>query len=137
MTATLTPSIEETLKALCEAIAAEPSVRTARDQAEAFLADDQAVSLYRDVMNMGRTLEHRHRSGETITADEVNTFEDLREKADSHEGIQSFNAAQEVLQAIASTVNTYVTKTLEKGRMPATEELSSGGCCGGGGCGCH
>ncbi len=140
MTATLTSPIEETLKALCEAIAAEPSVRSARDQAEAFLADDQAVSLYRDVMTMGRTLEHRHRSGETITEDEVNTFEDLREKADSHEGIQAFNAAQDVLQTIATQVNTYVTKTLEKGRLPLEEELSSGGCCGGGGgggCGCN
>ena len=49
--------------------------------------------------------------------------------------IQSFNEAQDVLQTIASTVNTYVTKTLEKGRVPAAEELSSGGC--GEGCGCH
>lgn len=132
---TLAPSIEESLKALCQAIAAEPAVRTARDQAEAFLADDAAVSLYRDVMNLGRTLEQRHRNGETITADEVDTFEDLREKADAHDGIQAFNDAQDVLQAIANTVNTYITKTLEKGRVPAAEELSSGGC--GAGCGCH
>lgn len=135
MTATLAPTIEDCLKALCQAIAAEPTVRAARDQAESFLADDSAVALYRDVMNLGRTLEHRHRSGETITADEVNTFEDLREKADAHEGIQAFNEAQDVLQSIATTVNTYVTKTLEKGRVPAAEELSSGGC--GEGCGCH
>lgn len=135
MTATLTPSIEENLKALCQAIASEPSVRSARDQAEAFLADEQAVSLYRDVMNMGRSLEQRHRAGETISPDDVNTFEDLREKADSHDGIRSFNEAQDVLQTIATAVNTYVTKTLEKGRVPAPEEISSGSC--GAGCGCH
>ncbi|HSI63622.1 MAG TPA: YlbF family regulator [Candidatus Saccharimonadia bacterium] len=131
----LAPSIEDHLVALCQAIAAEPSVRTARDQAEAFLADDQAVSLYRDMMNMGRTLEQRHRQGESITPDEVNTFEDLRDKADSHDGIRAFNDAQDVLQAIATAVNTYVTKTLEKGRVPAAEEVSSGSC--GAGCGCH
>lgn len=131
---TLAPAIEENLLALCQAIAAEPSVRFARDRAEEFLGDEAAVSLYRDVMNMGRALEQRHRSGESITADEVNTFEDLREKADSHSRIQAFNEAQDVLQTIANAVNAYVTKTLEKGRVPATEEMASG-CCGGG-CGC-
>jgi cell fate (sporulation/competence/biofilm development) regulator YlbF (YheA/YmcA/DUF963 family) len=131
----LAPSIEESLKALCQAIAAEPSVRSARDQAEAFLADDGAVALYRDVMNMGRSLETRHRKGETITEDEVSSFEDLRDKADAHDGIRAFNEAQEVLQNIANSVSTFVSKTLEKGQVPADDELDSGGC--GSGCGCH
>lgn len=135
MSATLAPSIEENLMALCRAIAAEPSVQNARERAEAFLADDAAVTLYRDVVNLGRTLETRHRNGEAITDDEVTAFDDLRDKADAHPGIQAFNGAQDVLQAIATAVNTYVTKTLEKGRVPAAEEMSSGGC--GTGCGCH
>jgi cell fate (sporulation/competence/biofilm development) regulator YlbF (YheA/YmcA/DUF963 family) len=131
----LAPAIEESLKTLCQAIAAEPAVRSARDQAEAFLADDGAVALYRDVMNMGRNLETRHRKGETITEDEVSSFENLRDQADAHEGIRAFNEAQDVLQNIANAVSTYVSKTLEKGRVPAEEDLESGGC--GSGCGCH
>ncbi len=131
----LTPAIEQSLMALCQAIATEPNVRAAREQAEAFLADDAAVSLYRDVMNMGRTLEHRHRNGETISNSDVDAFEDLRDQADSHAGIKAFNEAQDVLQTVANAVNTYVTKTLEKGRVPTADEMSSGGC--GAGCGCH
>jgi cell fate (sporulation/competence/biofilm development) regulator YlbF (YheA/YmcA/DUF963 family) len=131
----LAHSIEESLLSLCRAIAAEPAVQSARDRAEAFLADDGAVSLYRDVMNMGRTLENRHGSGESITTDEVNAFEDLRDRASADSRIRAFNEAQDALQAIATAVNTYVAKTLEKGRVPAPEELSSGGC--GSGCGCH
>jgi cell fate (sporulation/competence/biofilm development) regulator YlbF (YheA/YmcA/DUF963 family) len=131
----LAHSIEESLLSLCRAIAAEPAVQSARDRAEAFLADDGAVSLYRDVMNMGRTLENRHGSGESITTDEVNAFEDLRDRASADSRIRAFDEAQDALQAIATAVNTYVAKTLEKGRVPAPEELSSGGC--GSGCGCH
>src|SRR5215203_6021648 len=93
MSAALTPSVESCLQALCQSIAAEPSVRSAREHAEAFLADEQGVALYRDVMNLGRTLEDRHRSGQTISPDEVNTFEDLRDKADAHEGIRAFGEA--------------------------------------------
>ena len=135
MTATLANSIERSLQALCETIAADPGVLTAREQAEAFLADEDAVSLYRDVMNLGRSLEQRHRSGETITTDEVGAFEVMQEKADANSLIRAFADAQETLQTVATTVNAYVTKTLEKGRVPAAAEMSSGGC--GEGCGCH
>lgn len=135
MTATLASPIEQSLQALCEAIATDPSIRTARDQAEAFLADDASVSLYRDVMNMGRTLEQRHRSGEAIADHEVSVFEDLQEKADANDLIRAFAGAQETLQTVASTVNAFVTKTLEKGRVPAPEEMSGSSC--GAGCGCH
>lgn len=135
MTATLASPIEQCLQALCRAIAADPAILQAREQAEAFLADEGAVSLYREVMNLGRNLEQRHRSGETITTDEVGAFEVMQEKADANDLIRAFADAQETLQTVATTVNAYVTKTLEKGRLPDASELSSGGC--GEGCGCH
>jgi len=137
MTAVLAPAIASQIEALCAAIAADPAVKAARENAESFLADEQAVALYRDVMNLGRTLEQRHRSGQKLDAAEVSRFQDLQDKADAHEAIQTFVAAQEVLQEVAGRVNGFVSKTLEKGSVPTEEEVfSSGGGCGEG-CGCH
>lgn len=138
MSPLIAPAITAQLEALCATIAADPEVQSAREAAESFLADEQAVSLYRDVMNLGRTLEQRHRSGVELEAADVSRFQLLQDQADQHEGIQSFMAAQDALQNVANTVNGFITKTLEKGRVPAMEEVTGeGGCCGGGGCGCH
>ena len=136
MTATATSAIEEQLQSLCEAIAADEEVQAARASAEAFLADEDAVNLYREVATTSHELEKRHRAGQVISDEEVQAYEELQNRADSHEGIQSFQEAQGVLQRIASMVNKHVTKTLEKGRVPTPEEMSGGGGCGTG-CGCH
>ena len=134
-----TESIDEHLHALCTAIIDDPDVQTARATAEAFLEDEQGVALYRDFMSLGQELHAREHKGEQVTDAETAKFEELRAKADAHEGIASFTAAQDQLQGIANRVSQYITKTLQNGRIPTEEELSSGGCCGGGGggCGCH
>jgi len=131
---TLAPTIEQSLQDLCQAIAADPEILAARENAEAFLADESAVAMYREVINLSNALEKRHRSGETISESEVSAFEELQEKADSHDLIRSFNEAQGTLQKVATMVNSYVTKTLEKGRVATAEDFPKG--CGEG-CGCH
>jgi cell fate (sporulation/competence/biofilm development) regulator YlbF (YheA/YmcA/DUF963 family) len=137
MTTALSPAITAQIQSLCEAIAADPEVQAARQSAEAFLANEAAVSLYRDVVTMGRNLEQQHRSGLDIDDEDLGRFQALQSKADADENIQAFNAAQEILQDVATHVNGFVTKTLEKGRVPNAEEVFSGngGC--GSGCGCH
>lgn len=136
MSPAIAPAITAQIESLCAAIAADPEVQSARVAAEAFLADDQAVTLYREVMNLGRTLEQRHRSGVELEAGDLARFQSLQDQADQHEGIQRFMAAQDSLQTVANTVNGFITKTLEKGSVPDLDEVMGGGCCGGG-CGCH
>jgi len=141
MTATEPSTIDARILELCQAITEDSAILHARDQAEAFLADEDAVAIYRDLMNTGNRLDRRHRAGEAIADEEIAAYEDLQAKAEAHDGIRAFNQAQQTLQEVANKVNAYVTKTLEKGRIPAPEEvMSSGGCCGGsggGGCGCN
>ncbi|MDZ4289029.1 MAG: YlbF family regulator [Prosthecobacter sp.] len=137
MTAALSPAIAAQIQSLCEAIAADPDIVAARQDAEAFLANEQAVALYRDVITLGRNLEQQHRSGLEIDEEEITRFQGLQSKADADDRIQAFTAAQDVLQEVATHVNSFVTKTLEKGRVPSIDEVfGSGGSCGTG-CGCH
>ncbi|MBB5039959.1 YlbF family regulator [Prosthecobacter dejongeii] len=136
MNAAIDPIIASHIEALCAAIAADPEVQAARNQAETFLADEGAVSLYRDVMTLGRSLEQRHRSGAEMEPAEVSRFQALQDQADGNEVIQSFMAAQDLLQDVANKVNGFVTKTLEKGRVPTHDEVFGQAGCGEG-CGCH
>ena len=130
------PTIEEKLRDLCNAIAAEPKILAAREQAEAFLADENAVNLYREVATLGRSLNQRDRSGESISDAEIQAFEALQGKADAHDGIRAFSEAQDVLQGVGNMVSAFVSKTLENGTVPTSEEVFGGGGCGAG-CGCH
>jgi len=136
---TLTPStLDEKLHDLCAVIAADEEVVTARQHAEAFLADEAAVGLYRRLMQTQHDLSHRQQAGETISNADINAFSLLRDQAQANPLIQEFNDAQETLQGVANLVNGFVTKTLETGRVPTQEEVfgaQNGGC--GSGCGCH
>lgn len=138
MTTLTTSELEEKLNDLCAAIAADSEVASARLQAEAFLADESSVALYRRLMQTQQELHHKQHSGETISDAEINAFSLLRDQAEANPLVQSFNEAQETLQGIANLVNGFVTKTLEKGRVPTQEEVfgNQGGSCGSG-CGCH
>ena len=136
MTSPLSESVETRLTELCAAIAADPEIRSARDQAEAFLADEEAVGLYREMMTLGNQLQQLHRAGEQLDEAEVERFEELRTRGNNHSGIKAFHDAQDTLQAVANAVNGFISKTLERGVVPAPEEVfQSGGC--GEGCGCH
>ncbi len=136
MSSSLPATVASRLNELCAAIADAPEIRSAREQAEAFLADDEAVGLYREMMTLGNRLHQIHHAGGEVEDAEVGRFESLRDRSEAHAGIQAFQEAQEVLQNVANFVNGFVTKTLERGKVPTHEEVfGSGGC--GAGCGCH
>jgi cell fate (sporulation/competence/biofilm development) regulator YlbF (YheA/YmcA/DUF963 family) len=140
MTATATPStiITDKLNELCAAIAADVQIQSSRDQAEAFLADENAVGLYRKLITLNRDLHNRQRQGQEISDEEVEQLQDLEEQANANPAIINFQTAQDALQNVANMVNGFVAKTLEKGHVPTMEDVfpQDGGCCGGG-CGCH
>jgi cell fate (sporulation/competence/biofilm development) regulator YlbF (YheA/YmcA/DUF963 family) len=129
-------AIEEKLKDLCVTIAADIKVSAAREQAEAFLADESAVDLYRALMTKTRSMQHRQHHGEDIADEEVQELVELKAEADGHAGIRSFHQAQSTLQGVAELVSGFVSRTLETGVVPTKDEVMNQGGCGEG-CGCH
>jgi cell fate (sporulation/competence/biofilm development) regulator YlbF (YheA/YmcA/DUF963 family) len=132
----LTTLIDTKLNELCAAIASDADLCAARDSAESFLADQDAVALYREVITLGRDFERRQHQGEEIDESDVSRFETLQSQADQHPGIRSFADSQEKLQSVLQAVNGFVAKTLESGSVPTHDEVFGGGSCGTG-CGCH
>ena len=133
---TASPSIQSKIIELCETIVADTELKSARQQAEAFFADEQAVNLYREMASFGRSLHQKQHSGEEPTDAEVTRFNSLQDKCESSPVISSFLEAQQILSGVAEAVNAFVAKTLESGRVPAAEEMQKKGGCGEG-CGCH
>jgi len=64
---TASPLIQSKIIELCEALVADGDVQNARQQAEAFLADESAVSLYREMANLGRALHQKQHHDEEPT----------------------------------------------------------------------
>ena len=129
-------AIERKIQELCEAIVSDADVQNAREQAEAFLADEEAVSIYRDMVTAGRSLHQMQHSGQEPPPAEIQRFTDLQNSCEAHPGVTGFMEAQDVLRTVADQVSRYVSKSLESGRVPTPSEMASQGSCGEG-CGCH
>jgi hypothetical protein len=82
----MTDVIESKLLDLCNAIAADSSISAARNQAETFLADTEAVGLYRDLMTKSREMQHRQHHGEDVDDNELQELVELKAIADKHDG---------------------------------------------------
>ena len=75
------------------------------------------------------------RSGQPLAPAEISEFEKSRETLLKNPVVTGFLDAQEELQAIQSSIQKRISKTLELGRLPVAADLEEGSC--GTGCGCH
>ena len=131
------PVIQKT-KELCQTILAQPNMRSIRQRIDAFMSDNQARSQYESLVNKGETLQHKQQMSMPLTSEEVADFEKDRDTLMKNAIARDFLDAQEELHEVRQSVQQYLSKTLELGRLPTEEEMN--GCCGGGhghgGCGC-
>jgi len=131
---TLAPNVQAKLEELCRAILAEPAFEGARLRVEQFLINDAARTQYARVSEAGESLHHKQSQGVQLSDAEVSEFEKDRDSLLQNPVARGFLEAQEELQEYQRTINRFVGKTLELGKLPADEDLE-GGC--GHGCGCH
>ncbi len=141
-----TSALDQKINALCQALLDDSELKTAREQIEAFLNDDDAREIYSAVMEKSQQLQTKQRMGEELSDDDIHEYNRLRDRAFSDSRVQSFQMARGIIQDAEDKVIAYVEKTLELGRIPEADEVvrAGGGCCGGGGgggcgsggCGC-
>lgn len=133
---TASPLIQSKIIELCETLVADAEIQSARQTAEVFLADEQAMSLYRDMANLGRALHQKQHHDEEPTQAEIQRFNSLQESCEANPVIAGFLNAQDILSGVAEAVNAFVSKSLQSGEVPSAEQLVKKGGCGEG-CGCH
>lgn len=121
-------------KELCEALVQEPEFQALRKRVEVFLADEPTRGKYDVLMMKGDGLQQKQQLGLQISEEEIEEFEKLRATLMSNDVAREFLEAQRAMHKMQESVNQYVSKTFELGRVPEPEDMDHG--CGGG-CGCH
>jgi cell fate (sporulation/competence/biofilm development) regulator YlbF (YheA/YmcA/DUF963 family) len=128
-------AIIEKTKALCQAIVDQPEISSIRRRVDAFLSDASARGQYETLMTKGQALQEKQTQGRQLERAEIADFEKHREVLLNNPIARGFLDAQEELHEIQHSIQKYVTKTLELGRVPKAEDMEDHSC--GDGCGCH
>ena len=121
-------------KELCQAILDEPDMVLLRKRVDAFMADERARTLYDGLVSKGQALQEKQQLATPLSGEEIADFEQHRTALFNNPVARDFLDAQEKLHQVQESVQHYVSKTLELGRLPTDEEMNSGSC--GHGCGC-
>ncbi len=127
--------VTQKTRELCQALLEEPGLRAARQSVDAFLADNKAQSQYEQLMAKGQALQQKQQNSQPLNGQEIADFEQDRDALLANPVARNFLDAQEILHETQQSINKQISKTLELGRIPASEDLEEGSC--GHGCGCH
>src|SRR5438876_9855966 len=120
-------------KELCQAILDQPNMQSIRQRIDSFMGDENSRLQYDGLMTKGQALQQKQQMAMPLSGEEVADFEQHREALFNNPIARGFLDAQEELHQVQESIQSYVSKTLELGRVPSDEELGS---CGQG-CGCH
>jgi cell fate (sporulation/competence/biofilm development) regulator YlbF (YheA/YmcA/DUF963 family) len=128
-------AITQKTRELCQMILDEPSMQALRQRIDSFMADEQTRAQYDALIAKGQALQQKQQQAITLTGEEISDFEQHRDSLLNNPVARGFLDAQQELHQVQESIQKYVSKTIELGRLPSEEELS-GGCCGDHGCGC-
>ncbi len=119
---------------LCRLILDQPEFQKIQRDVDAFMNNSEAQEQYTRLNEKGEYLQMKQSQGLQISSEEIVEFEKIRETLLKNPVARGFIDAQEGMHKIQESVNRYISKTFELGRVPEAEDLA-GGC--GSGCGCH
>jgi len=128
-------AIARKTKELCAAIVAQPEMISIRKRIDTFMSDAGARSQYELVATKGQALHDKQHGGQPLEGAEISDFEKHREALLNNPVARGFLDAREELHEIQHSIQKYISKTLELGRVPSEADLDEGAC--GDGCGCH
>jgi cell fate (sporulation/competence/biofilm development) regulator YlbF (YheA/YmcA/DUF963 family) len=122
---------------LCQMLLDEPSMQALRQRIDPFMADEQTRAQYDSLIAKGQALQEKQQRSVALTGEEISDFEQQRDSLLNNPVARGFLDAQQELHQVQQSIQKYVSKTIELGRLPSEEELSSD-CCGEHehGCGC-
>ena len=124
-----TPITRKT-RELCQTILDEPSMQALRQRIDTFMADEQTRAQYDGLITKGQALQEKQQRSVALTGEEISDFEQHRDSLLNNPVARGFLDAQQELHQVQESIQKYVSKTLELGRLPSEDELC-GDCCGG------
>ena len=128
--------VETKTNELCEALLEQLQAAGIRQRIDVFLSNETARSQYERLMNQGQTLQEKQQNGQKLDPQEISAFERDRDALLQNPVASGFLDAQEEMHDLQRSVQRFVSRTIELGRLPTEEDLAEGSC-GGHGCNCH
>jgi cell fate (sporulation/competence/biofilm development) regulator YlbF (YheA/YmcA/DUF963 family) len=128
-------AVSQKTRELCQAILDQPNMPSIRQRIDAFMGDEKTRAQYDGLMAKGQELQQKQQMSLPLTGDEISAFEQSRDALLKNPVARGFLDAQEEINKVQDSIQQYLSKTLELGRMPTEDEMSGGSC--GHGCGCH
>ena len=128
-------TIVQKTRDLCQSILDHPEFQDLRKSIDTFMADEKAKGEYQSLVEKSEELNHKQHSGVQLSPEEISAYESHRERVVGNPLAAEFIRAQQEVHGIQESVNKFLSKTFELGRVPSDEELDGGSC--GSGCGCH
>ncbi len=128
--------IVQKTRELCQSILDHPEFQSLRKDIDSFMANDPAKNDYQTLVEKSEELNHKQNQGVRLSQDEITAYETHRERVVNNPVAAGFIRAQQEVHGIQESVNRFLSKTFELGRVPSPDELDGGGSCGSG-CGCH
>jgi cell fate (sporulation/competence/biofilm development) regulator YlbF (YheA/YmcA/DUF963 family) len=126
--------IGQKTRELCQAIVEQPEMSSIRRRIDTFLADASARGQYETVTAKGQALQEKQSRAQQLDGLEIADFEKHRDALLKNPVARGFLDAQEELHELQHSIQKYVSKTLELGRVPGEADLEEGSC--GHDCGC-
>ena len=127
-------AILQKTRELCQAIIDEPAMQDIRLRIDQFMINDDAKAQYEKVATQGQALQAKQEKSLPLSGEEISAFEADRDKLMKNPVASAFFEAQEDMHHLQKSIQEFVGKTLELGRLPTEEDLQ--GSCGHG-CGCE
>jgi cell fate (sporulation/competence/biofilm development) regulator YlbF (YheA/YmcA/DUF963 family) len=119
---------------LCQTILDHPDFQTLRKNIDQFMADQKAQQEYQSLVEKSEQLNHKQHQGAHLSPQEISDYESHRDRVVNNPVAAGFIQAQQEVHQMQESINKYLSKTFELGRVPNDQDLE-GGC--GEGCGCH
>ncbi len=122
-------------KELCQTILDQPEFSNIRRRIDSFVSNNEAKEKFQSLNEKGEFLHHKQHQGVALTQAEIADFEKERDAALANPLIRGFLDARQEMHQIQETVEQFVSKTFELGRVPEMDDFEQGSC--GPSCGCH
>lgn len=135
LTTTEDNTIVQKTKDLCQTILDHPDFQALRKNIDEFMADDKAKEEYQSLVEKSDELNHKQHQGTRLTQEEISAFESHRDRVVNNPVAAGFIRAQQEVHQMQESINKYLSKTFELGRVPNEDDFDGGSC--GSGCGCH
>jgi|SRR6185503_7021244 cell fate (sporulation/competence/biofilm development) regulator YlbF (YheA/YmcA/DUF963 family) len=120
---------------LCQTILDHPDFQSLRKNIDQFMGDEKAQQEYQTLVEKNEMLNHKQQQGARLSQQEIDDYEKHRESVVNNPVAAGFIRAQQEVHQMQESINKYLSKTFELGRVPKEEDLGEGSC--GSGCGCH